>query len=443
MGDKPKRRWYPILMVIMCIRMVLHAAISFRAVPKAVHIVLSQFEAVKNQRIPSYKNISRWLTQIGLYKLRNLKEQANDWALIVDHSIQVGTHKCLVILGIRLSQFQGRALTFEDMEPILIECHEQSNEQVIFQALQETQEKIGRVSMVCVDDGTDLRKGVEKFCEKSGAKKVLDTIHKLGTFLKAIFECDDEWQLFCSEVATAKSRMQQTKAAYLAPPNQRSKCRFLNIEGLVGWAVNALAVLRGNNKADRLLLEEYCGWLHSYQALIERLRQFTVIGGHVRQYVREHGLRRNTGDEIRFLLEELSQFFPFDCSACQFIGKIMDFFDEQCKVVPKGEIWIGSSEIIESVFGKLKRLEGDHSKGGFTSLVLGVAACVGQTDVGIVRAAMEQVSNSEVNKWTREQLGITLLAKRRKAFGKNFEKSGSNKVVQESAEISLGKAEGF
>ena len=151
MEDKPKRRWYPILMIIMCIRMVLHAAISFRAVPKAVHVVFSQFEAVKNQRIPSYKNISRWLTQIGLYKLSALKEQANDWALIVDHFIQVGTHKCLLILGVRLSQFQGRALTFEDMKPILIECHEQSNEQIIFQALQKAQEKVGQVSMVCVD----------------------------------------------------------------------------------------------------------------------------------------------------------------------------------------------------------------------------------------------------------------------------------------------------
>ena len=146
------------------------------------------------------------------------------------------------------------------------------------------------------------------------------------------------------------------------------------------------------------MLEQYCGWLRSYQVLIERLKQFTVIGGQVRKYIREHGLSRNTGKEVRFLLEELSQFFSFDCSVCQFIGKVMDFFDEQSKVVPEGEIWIGSSEIIESVFGKLKSLEGDHSKGGFTSLVLGAAACVGQTNVNIVRAAMEGVSNSDVHK---------------------------------------------
>ncbi len=260
--------------------------------------------------------------------------------------------------------------------------------------------------------------------------------------MKSIFKYDSDWQLFCSEAKAAKSKMQQTKAAHLTPPNQRSKCRFLNIEGLVGWAVNALSVLRGSNQTDRLLLEEYCGWLLSYQDLIERLRQFTVIGSHVRQYVRKHGLSRNSGKEVRFLLEEVSQFFPFDCSACQFMGKIMDFFDEQSKVVPEGETWVGSSEIIESVFGKLKNLEGDHSKGGFTSLVLGAAACVGQTDIGVVRAAMEQVSDSDVGNWTQKQLGTTLLAQRRRAFGKP-QKNASNKVVQELTENHLGRAGGF
>lgn len=443
MGKKPTRRWFPILMIIMCIRMVLHAAISFRAAPKAVHTVLSHFEAVQEQRIPSHKTVSRWLTQLGLYKLHALKEQADDWVFIIDYSVQTGTDKCFVILGVRLSQFQNRALTFEDMQPILIECHEKGGEQVIFQAIQRAQEKVGKVSMICVDDGSDLRKGIDLFCQRYGAKKVLDTVHKLGTFLKTIFKYDSDWQMFCTEVKTAKSKMQQTKAAHLAPPNQRSKCRFLNIEGLTGWAVNALSVLQGSNQADRLLLEEYCPWLLSYRSLIEQLRQLTIIGSHVRQYIREHGLSRNSGKDIRLLLEEVSLFFPFDCTACQFIGKIMDFFDEQSKVVPEGETWIGSSEIIESVFGKLKSLEGDQSKGGFTSLVLGVAACVGQTNIDVVRAAMEQVSDSDVRNWTQKQLGTTLLARRRKAFSQSGKKNPSSQVVQEVTENNLEKAEGF
>ena len=78
MGENAHGSWYPILMIVMCMKLILQAAVSFRAAPKAIPITLSQFIAVKNQAIPSYKSISRWLTQIGLYKLNCLKEQAKD-----------------------------------------------------------------------------------------------------------------------------------------------------------------------------------------------------------------------------------------------------------------------------------------------------------------------------------------------------------------------------
>ena len=112
-GEKGPRSWYPTLIIVMCIQLVLYAAVSLRAAPKAIYTALSHFSAVKDQALPTYKSIKRWLTRIGLYKLNCLKEQANDWAFIIDNSIQIGVHKCLVVLGIRLSKRPERALTFE------------------------------------------------------------------------------------------------------------------------------------------------------------------------------------------------------------------------------------------------------------------------------------------------------------------------------------------
>lgn len=74
----------------------------------------------------------------------------------------------------------------------------------------------------------------------------------------------------------------------------------------------------------------------------------------------------------------------FDLEACEYAGKLIDFVHKQSEIVPIGQVWIGSSEVIESLFGKLKCLEHDQSKGGFTSLVLGVAACVGKLDTNVV-----------------------------------------------------------
>lgn len=443
MGEKAPRRWYPILMIIMCIKLVLEAAISFRAAPKAVHIAFSQFAAVKDQPIPTYKSIARWLTQIGLYKLNCPKEQATDWAIIVDNSVQIGTQKCLVVLGIRLSKFQGKALTFEDMEMLVMELHDKSDAKIVCQALEKAQKKVGKVAMVCADDGPDLRGGIALFCKRHGAGRVFDVTHKIGTFLKKILKEDSEWQAFSTAAAGAKKKMQQTKAAHLVPPNQRTKSRFLNIEILVRWGIDVMEVIETSNHPDKELLEQYCGWIRQYKGLIERLKQLDFISQKVRQHIREHGLCTTTGEQVEAELETEMKPLGFNFDACEYAGELIDFINEQSKIVPFGQVWIGSSEIIESLFGKLKCLEHDQSKGGFTSLVLGAAACVGKIDADVVRAAMRQVKTADVDSWTREQMGTTLLSKRRKAFGRWRKKTSTEDVIHEPAGFHLEEAVGF
>jgi|GEM_PF-5528308 len=165
-GKKAPRRWYSIIMIYVFIRMVRDAAISFRAAPKAIHIVFSQFDAVKNQRILTNKSIARWISQIGLYKVNSPKEQASDWALIIDNSVQISTKKLLVILGVRLSRLQGKPLNFEDVETLVMELHDSSNETTVYKALEQAQNKVGKIVMVCADDGPDLRACIKLFCKK-------------------------------------------------------------------------------------------------------------------------------------------------------------------------------------------------------------------------------------------------------------------------------------
>lgn len=447
MGDKPKRSWYSILMVVITLRLVLNASISLRAAPKAAREIFSQFPSVKNQEIPSHKTVSNWLTRLGLYKLNAPKEQGNDWALIVDYSIQAGTTKCLLILGVRLRNLKGKPLRFEDVEVLLIEFHEKSTKDIVCMALEKAQGIVGKVVTVCVDNGPDLRKGVEQFCKKYNVKKVYDAIHKIGTVLKRFLGKDPKWQEFTKAAAEAKKKMQQTPAAHLMPPNQRTKSRFLNIEILTNWAIDALKVINDPAHPERKMLENYCGWLLDYKELIERLMEFNHINKHVRQYIREKGISSNTGAEIDVLLEEALKGMPFNKIACEYAGELIDFFVELSKMVTDDQKLIGSSEIIESLFGKLKYLEGDQHKGGFTSLVLGIAACTGSLEPAIVKEAMEQIKIKDVNKWRETQLGKTFLSKRRKAFerrkGGRRAKCKVEKIKQDSGGIYLGVVVGF
>lgn len=443
MGEKAPRRWYPILMIVMCIKLVLQAAISFRAAPKSIHIAFSQFAAVKNQAIPTNKSVSRWLTQVGLYKLNCLKEQANDWALIIDNSVQIGSHKFLVILGVRLSKLQGKALTFEDMEMLVMKIHEKSDETSVCKALETAQKKVGKVAMVCADDGPDLRGGIVCFCKKYNAGRIFDITHKIGTFLKKFLEKDPEWQAFTFAAAEAKRKMQQTQAAHLAPPNQRTKSRFLNIEVLVHWGIDIIMALESPKHPDKTLLEKYCGWIRQHKELLERLKQMALLSQKVRQHIREQGICTTTGDQIDTMLENAMVLFNFNEQACEYAGMLTDFVQGQSKIIPVGQVWVASSEIIESLFEKLKSLEQDQSKGGFTSLVLGAAACVGKVDADIVGAAMRQVSTRDVDTWTKEQIGPTLLSKRRKALGSWRKKKKIKNIIQEQAGISLMNVAGF
>ena len=190
-GDPASRHWYPILMVTMCIKLLLGAALSFRAIPKAIHIMFAEFPIFQKTKVPCQKTVLRWLVKVGLHKLSSIKEKANDWAFLIDNSIQLGTQKCLVILGIRLSKLKGKPLTLEDMEVISIEVHENANAEVVCGALERAQEKVGKVEMVCADDGPDLRRGVASFCEKHEVGRTFDIVHKAATYLKALFKDSD------------------------------------------------------------------------------------------------------------------------------------------------------------------------------------------------------------------------------------------------------------
>jgi len=72
---------------------------------------------------------------------------------------------------------------------------------------------------------------------------------------------------------------------------------------------------------------------------------------------------------------------------------------------------LGSSESIESLFGKQKVVEDIQSASGFTGLILCLPALTSKTDVRTVMEAMNETSVESVLEWTKEKLGKTLQSK--------------------------------
>lgn len=59
-----------------------------------------------SQEVPSPTTVRSWLLRIGLYQLERPLEKADDWVWIVDHTVQIGELKALLIVGLRLSAWQ-------------------------------------------------------------------------------------------------------------------------------------------------------------------------------------------------------------------------------------------------------------------------------------------------------------------------------------------------
>lgn len=72
-----------------------------------------------------------------------------------------------------------------------------------------------------------------------------------------------------------------------------------------------------------------------------------------------------------------------------------------------GETLVGSTEVLESVFGKLKRLEGSFSGDGFTSLSLVLGALLGKRTENEVRQALDNTPKKTAETFAHRLLGPT------------------------------------
>ena len=62
---------------------------------------------------------------------------ADDWIWIVDHSVQLGQEKCLIILGIRACDLpRNRPLIYSDVEPIEMIPVKESNGEIVYKQLE-------------------------------------------------------------------------------------------------------------------------------------------------------------------------------------------------------------------------------------------------------------------------------------------------------------------
>lgn len=398
--------------------MVLHRAASFRSASGCLDLIREYLP--RTERTPTAWCGQLWLMRIGLYEMYRAKEEVTDRVWIVDHTVQIGTTKCLLIVGIRLSVWerQRRPLKHDDLEVLALEPVEHSDGKTVLGQLEWTAELTGVPRAILSDQGTDLKRGIAAFQQRyPGTAGVQDIAHKLANLLKHELEADERWSQFLEHLGRTKPQVRQTALAFLSPPSPQSKARYMNLEELVRWSAKALAFLdrpRLINGAGftRQKLREKFGWLEGFR---EELRQWDGLLRLVAEtlnYVRHHGYHRHAASELKRHLQPLLVEAP----SRQFAKQILMFVRDQSASAAPGEHLVGSSEVLESLIGTGKRLARQQSKSGFTKLLLATAAAVAKPTTEYLVEAFRTVQTEDVYEWARDVLGPTVQSQRRLAL---------------------------
>ena len=360
-----------------------------------------------------------WLLRMGLWALRRPQVIADDWVWMTDHSIQIGQCKCLVILGARLSTLElGQPLCHADMELIALAPMTHSDQQKVANCLEEAVARTGVPRAILDDHGADLHGGVDIFRRSHPETvEIYDIKHKAACLLKAHLEDDDRWKRYASQSGQAKCALQQTELAFLVPPSQRTKSRFMNLAGLVEWGRKALGLLDDPSfpatagvSAERL--EAKLGWLKDYRVALEQWSAYHEVISAVLEFVRCRGLYVGAG-------QELAQALPAASGEAGVLRQeLIAFVTRESSKAQIGEHLPGTTEVLESCFGRLKGLESDQSKSGFTGLVLSLGAMVSKWTGATIREALEGCGVRDVREWCRTRLGQSVQSRREEAFGR-------------------------
>lgn len=406
---------FPIAVVGAFLTLVLRCAASLRGAAK----ILDVFGPLAGcDTTPHWSTGRLWLLRVGLAALWLPKVMADDWVWMIDHSIQIGTTKCLMILGIRLCELPvGRPLSHEDMEPIALEPMKSSNKDAVAACLKATVARTGVPRVIVDDHGADLHGGVEIFRrDYSEVCEVYDVKHKAACLLKSRLEGDARWKEFASLLGQTKFQIQQTELAFLVPPSQRSKARFMNIDVLVEWARAALTVVDNPSLLSPLGVEASrvsakIGWLADFRAEVADWSGCQALIGATLDFVRRQGLYRGAGVDLAAQLPAVSG------GAEKLREELIDFVTKQSSQARIGERLPGTTEVLESCFGKLKAIEDGQSKSGFTGLVLSLGAMVGKLESPMLETMLERVGVREVIMWCRQKLGISIQSQRQRFHG--------------------------
>ena len=410
-------------MVSLYTDLVLSGPVSQRAAASVLRLLASCLKW-GNTRLPCANSGRLWMLRIGLYALTCKKEKADDWLWMMDHTVQIGPWKCLVILGVRVSVWRSldRPLRQEDLSLLNLTPMKTADKKAVAKELKQTGQEMGTPVAVLSDEGAELKSGMELYREElkldgPQSPHLHDIKHKAAAYLKKELGQSDRWAEFVTRLNQTKVAVILTNLAFLNPPRLRNKARFMNLECVVKWGVRVLQFLKKptdfpDQPIDLEQLERKLGWLREFEKELRLWAELLKVIDAAEKYIRRHGYHRQAGRRLRRAMQPLAK----RKASRQLSKRLLDFIEEQSDKLKPGQHVPGHTEVLESLLGKYKDTQARHSQGGMTASLLNIGAIVLKRSPDIIQRALAAIPVKAVHEWTQTNLGQTVASRRKLAL---------------------------
>lgn len=374
--------------------------------------------------MPHFTSVINWVLRYGLFKLAQVGKLAKPWAAIIDHSIDIGVKKILVVLRVPLDHFahQKRALTLLDCECIGLSVSEASDHETIAKQLREIFEVAGNPTIIIKDGAANLAKGLA--CWKQEAKPklcvIIDDIgHYAANALKAEFSKLKQFQKLLTIIRKGGARLRQTNLAYLTPPKVRTKGRFQSISKLASWCENMLGSIAiiPDQEIKKRLQGAFNG-LSSLKLFVTKFSTTTETLNKIQKILKTQGLSHATFCQSIQLINQISSRSKVHKRLLKWLKS---HYAKSVRLGLSGTPLPVSSDILESLFGRFKTIISRSSIEDINRMALVIPALCGQLpDAQALKQVFIQTRHDDIKKWSDKHISHTLKAKRRE-FKEQYE----------------------
>lgn len=312
-----------------------------------------------------------------------------------------------------------RGLNHHDVEVLHIEIMKSTRGKLIVEVLNKLSEKVGKPRQIISDRGSDLYKGIKLYREQNQSIiYTYDITHQLALLLKKELKTDETYQSYLKKCNQCRQELQQTELAFLRPPAQRSKSRYLNLDELIHWGNKTLLYLKKEEKSQlnspseksrSQKIKSQLGWLSKYESALTIWQEMLSMSRGIETQLKKSGLHQQSLLEFRQKFPELSSGSRLN----NLREQIIRYLEKESDVIPGQNPMLASSDIIESIFGKYKFFSQRSPLKELRRLILIIPLSTIDLTRDFIKEALENIKNIDLKQWEEKLFGQSMLSKRR------------------------------